>query len=281
MKPPPLTVGSLCTGYGGLEMGLGLVRPIDVRWHCEVDPAADAVLAMRWPQVPNLGDLRSIDWSTVEPVDVVCAGFPCQPVSQAGCKRLENDERWLWPDVCNAVRVLRPSHLIVENVAGLLLRGPDGRQPIGILHGDLAALRYDTVWQCVRASDAGAPHGRDRIFLVAADADRSGLEGLRELHAPAGEVQVAPYPRRLVAKQWGRFADAIARWTPLVARGHPPVLDGYGDHSPRFVEWMMGLPAGWVTASGISRTDQLRLLGNGVVPRQAALALSLITGGVS
>lgn len=80
----PATVGSLCSGYGGLELGLATVEPIDVRWHADNDAGAAAILAHHWPDVPNLGDLTTVDWHAVEPVDTVCAGFPCQDISHAG-----------------------------------------------------------------------------------------------------------------------------------------------------------------------------------------------------
>lgn len=108
MTPRPLRIGSLCSGYGGLEMGVQAVLGGAVAWHCENDPDASRVLAHHWPDVPNHGDLRSTDWASVEPVDVVTAGFPCQPVSSAGRRKGTDDDRWLWDDICAAVGRMDP-----------------------------------------------------------------------------------------------------------------------------------------------------------------------------
>lgn len=128
-------------------------------------PHIAQILAARLPDVPNLGDVRAIDWSSVEPVDVLTAGFPCQDISAAGRRAgIENGARsGLWTDIVAGVRVLRPALLVVENVAAL--RWKDGG-----LHkvlGDLAEAGYDALWRSVRAADVGAAHRRERVFLLA------------------------------------------------------------------------------------------------------------------
>lgn len=166
------TVGSLCSGYGGLEMGLSMVVPTRLAWVSEVEPAPCAVLAARYPGVPNLGDMTAVDWSAVEPVDVVTAGFPCQDLSYAGKGAgLEGERSGLWFDVLACVRRLRPRWVVVENVGALVNRGLDV-----VTHG-LAESGYVGAWACVRASDLGACHRRERVFLVAADAEHLGLNG--------------------------------------------------------------------------------------------------------
>lgn len=165
-----LTVGSLCTGYGGLELGLAEVVDVDVRWHCEISAEAGAVLDARYSRVPNHGDIAAVGWSVVESVDVLSAGFPCQPVSLAGRRKVTEDDRWLWPDVADAIRILRPRAVVLENVTGLLAPSDRYPAPAGGVLGDLAALGFDAGWCCIRASEIGAPHDRDRIFIVATDA---------------------------------------------------------------------------------------------------------------
>jgi DNA (cytosine-5)-methyltransferase 1 len=131
-------------------------------WYAETDPHAGTVLAARWPGVANLGDIREIDWDSVAPVDVLTAGFPCQDISNAG-KRvgITGPHSSLWTCVADAVRHLRPGLVFVENVAALLRRGLD------VVEADLAEIGYDTRWLCLRASDIGAAHRRDRLFLLA------------------------------------------------------------------------------------------------------------------
>lgn len=103
------TIGSCCSGMGGLDLAAeAVLGPLRHAWHAETDPDASKVLAAHWPGTPNLGDLTAVDWATVEPVDVLTAGYPCQPLSLAGRRRGLADERWLWDDVAGAVRVVRP-----------------------------------------------------------------------------------------------------------------------------------------------------------------------------
>lgn len=304
------TVGSLCSGYGGLDLGLelGLGQAVRHAWHVEYDAAPASILRHRYPEVPNYGDLTTLDHAALEPVDWLTAGYPCQPFSQAGLRKGADDERHLWPYVAATIGALRPRHVLLENVRGHLRLGFDA------VLGDLAALGYDARWGVVRASDAGAPHRRERVFVIAEDADRAargerrlaapgqaqsgwarpdaggrggapassdpdsaGLEGLGELHAAPGEGQAAAHDR--VA--WGPFGARIARWECVTGRAAPrptqPARRGER-LSPRFVEWLMGLPAGWVTeVPGLAHNAQLKALGNGVVPQQAALAVRLLT----
>jgi DNA (cytosine-5)-methyltransferase 1 len=158
-------VGSLCTGYGGLDLAVELVLGGQLAWYAETDAHARTVLAARCPDVANLGDIRTVDWSTVEPVDVLTAGFPCQDISNAGKRaRITGAHSGLWSAVADAVRALQPPILCVENVAALTRRGFD------VVHADLAQIGYDTRWLCLRASDVGAAHRRDRLFLLAVPA---------------------------------------------------------------------------------------------------------------
>jgi DNA (cytosine-5)-methyltransferase 1 len=154
-------IGSLCTGYGGLDIAVQTVLGGQLAWYAEVDRHACTVLAHRFGGIPNLGDIRTVDWTTVAPVDVLTAGFPCQDISDAGKREgIHGDKSSLWRCVADAVRVLRPGYVFVENVAALLRRGLD-------VQTDLATVGYDTSWICLRASDIGAAHRRDRLFLLA------------------------------------------------------------------------------------------------------------------
>ena len=169
--PPGPRIGSLCTGYGGLDLAVELVLGGQVAWYAETDRHARTVLEHHWPDVPNLGDIRTVDWPRVPPVDVLTAGFPCQDISNAGKRAgITGANSSLWSSVADAVRVLRPPVVFVENVAALRRRGLD------VVHADLAALGYDTGWLCLRASDIGAAHRRDRLFLLATPATRGAAD---------------------------------------------------------------------------------------------------------
>ena len=165
-------IGSLFSGYGGLDMGVRAAIGGEVVWHCEYDKAPSAILSHHHPGVINFGDVKKVDWSTVEPIDVLTGGYPCQPFSHAGNRKGTTDERHLWPYVADAVSALRPSLVILENVSGHLSLG------MGDVLGDLAALGYDATWGIVRASDAGACHQRARVFIVA-HAQRQRFNGSR------------------------------------------------------------------------------------------------------
>jgi DNA (cytosine-5)-methyltransferase 1 len=165
-RPRP-SIGSLCTGYGGLDLAVELVLGGRLAWYAETDRHARTVCAHHWPHVPNLGDIRTIDWTHVPPVDVLTAGFPCQDISNAGKRGgITGPHSSLWHHITQALRVLRPPLVFVENVAALRRRGLD------VVHTDLATLGYDTSWLCLRASDIGAPHRRDRLFLLATTGGR-------------------------------------------------------------------------------------------------------------
>jgi DNA (cytosine-5)-methyltransferase 1 len=182
--PPPPRIGSFCSGYRGLDMAVEAVFGGTTAWVSDVDPGANQILAHHWPDVPNIGDLTTADYSQIEPVDIVCGGYPCQPFSVAGQRKGTSDERHIWPYIADALRVLRPRIAVFENVAGHLRLG------FADVLADLARLGFDAEWCLVRASEVGAPHRRERLFIlaVAADAPREGLarEGLRGRPAERG-----------------------------------------------------------------------------------------------
>lgn len=156
-----LTVGSLFAGIGGFDLGLTRAG-FDIAWQVEIDPYCQRVLAKHWPHVQRYGDIRAIDWGTVEPVDLLCGGFPCQDISLAGKGAgLTGERSGLWFEYANAIEVLKPRYVLIENVSALRSRGLDQ------VLGSLAALGYDAEWHCIPASAVGAPHRRDRVWVIA------------------------------------------------------------------------------------------------------------------
>jgi len=190
------TFGSLFAGIGGIDLGLERAGWA-CRWQVEIDPFCNRVLAKHWPDVPRYGDIRAIDWSGVERVDLLAGGFPCQPVSVAGKQLAQADERWLWPEFARAIRELRPRLVLVENVPGLL--GAHGG--FGDVLGDLAALGYDAEWDCIPAAAVGAPHLRYRVYVVAyarrGSGERWGDIGVLGSAPGTGEGQAPERRRRL------------------------------------------------------------------------------------
>ncbi|MCY0959632.1 DNA cytosine methyltransferase [Streptomyces sp. H27-H5] len=497
-----LRIGSLCSGYGGLDMAVMDLLGATVAWHCQYDPDdkhqyAARILAHHWPHVPNHGDVTAVDWSAVEPVDILTAGFPCQDVSLAGKRAgvigdtvvpagalLCGNCRWgdhdhatceaaspsgavpsrlsgmaaaaavaelntrdladpagpppervikgtrsgLWFHVARAIAILRPRLVVIENVRGLLSAkavrgvGPDGTpvdedggdadtlRAVGAVLGDLADLGFDAEWHVQRASEIGAPHQRERVFIIAwpaadtdherveraggpgrepqrhvarphraaADAQGEGQQGRGVRGRPTGGRPAAQDPDRSTRGErgvaapgqeeagrarpdsrrrgrapvadaegerhgdarptgergipaaavrsgvadvpdpasagrgegssipdgidgtpsaggegepsrdgaqrvsgdrieWGQYAPAVERWEAVTGRPAPRPTDDRGRLTAEFVEWMMGLAHGHVTAvPGLSRPAQLKALGNGVVPQQAAHAIRFL-----
>jgi DNA (cytosine-5)-methyltransferase 1 len=157
-----MRVGSLFAGIGGLELGLeraGVGRTI---WQVEKDPFCRSVLAKHWPNAARFDDVRSVGAANLPYAEVICGGFPCTDISFAGKGAgLEGKESGLWFEFARIVREMGPRFVVVENVAALRSRG------LGAVLGTLASLGYDAEWHSVRASDVGAPHRRDRVFVLA------------------------------------------------------------------------------------------------------------------
>ena len=156
-----MKIGSLCTGYGGLDLAVEQHFNAETIWCAEYDKHASKIIEKRFPGIPNFGDIKQIDWTTVPAVDIITAGYPCQPFSQAGQRKGENDPRHIWPEILEAIRHLRPRYAILENVRGHLSLGFD------TVLRDLANIGFDAEWSLVRASEAGAPHQRARLYIVA------------------------------------------------------------------------------------------------------------------
>ncbi|MBF6399760.1 DNA cytosine methyltransferase [Nocardia cyriacigeorgica] len=255
---PQPRIGSLFSGAGGLDLAaLELFPGSSMAWHSEVDSAASKVLAHHWPDVPNLGSVTEIDWHTVEPVDILTGGFPCQDVSAAGRRAglADGTRSGLWSHMAAAIDVLRPRYVLIENVRGLLSAaairrvesdhadvGYMGSRPVlralGAVLGDLADLGFDAEWTCVRASQVGACHRRERVFVLAypADTEGSGREGVDD--SAGGETSRRGRERVTVG---GARRDA----EPVALLPTPSVADGMGGH---------------LTRSG-SRSDELLLPG--------------------
>ena len=252
-------------------------------WVSDIDKYASQVIERRLKK-PNLGDLKKIDWANIEPIDILTAGYPCQPFSQAGNRKGEKDERHIWPDIKQGISILRPKYVILENVRGHLSLG------FKDVLKDLAEIGYDAKWQIVRASDVGAPHRRERLFVIAqptnSNCERSIIRKSAE-EWNQGKSQSEPsrgseivtnangneQPGNGQAPKLGRRFNTRA---DMRLQNPPNPLDINNKLNPKFVEYMMGLPEGWVTDTELSRAQQLKMLGNGVVPQQALFALSQI-----
>jgi DNA (cytosine-5)-methyltransferase 1 len=183
-----MKIGSLFSGYGGLDLAVMNVTGAEVAWHCEWDDAPSKILDKHFPGIPNYRDVSKVDFTQVEPVDILTGGFPCQDLSLAG-KRAglkEGTRSGLWSEFARAIEELKPKLVVIENVRGILSASAtnpnmelcpwcmgeagDGEsflRALGAVLGDLADIGYDAKWTGVRAADAGAPHNRFRVFIIA------------------------------------------------------------------------------------------------------------------
>jgi len=207
-----LTIGSLFSGIGGLELGLERAGLGPVVWQVEKDAYCRAVLAKHWPDATRYGDIRDVGRATLAPVDVTAGGFPCQDVSFAGDGAgIFGERSGLWQEYLRVVRELRPRYVVMENVAALLVRG------IGVILGELARLGYDAEWSTLSACAVGAPHVRRRLFIVAYPHREHGRSGLRDS---------AAQPPRTLQTVHG-FESARASWRARMA--NPSALYGGAD----------------------------------------------------
>lgn len=165
-----LKVLDLFSGIGGFSLGLERTGGFETVAFCEIEEFPRKVLAKHWPDVPCHHDVAKLKGSDVGPVDVICGGFPCQDLSISGKKAGISDgtRSGLWSEIIRLTGELRPSYVIVENVANLL-SGPSERRGgwFGKVLGDLAECGYDAEWSNIPASYIGAWHRRARVWVVA------------------------------------------------------------------------------------------------------------------
>ena len=261
-----MNVGSLFSGIGGFDLGLERAGMRTV-WFCEQDEFCQRVLARHWPGVPCYSDVRNL--RDPEPVDVLAGGFPCQDLSVAGKGAgLDGERSGLWSEYARLIGELRPRYVIVENVPALLARG------FGRVLGDLAALGYDAEWDCIPASAFGAPHRRDRVWVVAYP-NGEGLQGRSLSGVERSEVSGVGNGGALAHPQDERHGSGTDQGRPLhdaLCRRHGAsegeVRTGrYASFSPSW--WEVEPPVGRLVDGLPNRVDQLRSLGNALLPQIA------------
>lgn len=155
-----MKVGSLFSGIGGIDLGLERAG-MQIAWQVEIDPFCRRVLEKHWPNVPKYGDIRELRGDELEPVDLICGGFPCQPFSYAGKRRGKEDDRYLWPEMLRIIKALKPRWVLGENVAGIVNLALD------TVLSDLEGEGYETATFIIPACAVGAPHRRDRVWIIA------------------------------------------------------------------------------------------------------------------
>lgn len=247
MSERKLTVGSCFSGIGGLERGLELTGGFETKWQIEKDEAASRILSKHWPQCKRLSDIRDVCVSDLERVDMVIGGFPCQDVSRAGkCAGITGDRSSLYRELLRTVRMVRPKYTLMENVAALL---DDG---LGVVLGDMAETGEDVEWDCLSACEFGAPHTRERVFILAYPGGKP--RSFRVFNWDSENATGGGQKE----KEWSE--DPILAQTRTEAhrriRANSPWVS-----EPEIPRMAHGLP---------SELDEIRCLGNAVVPAVAS-----------
>ena len=269
---PAVTHVGLCAGYGGIELGLKRAIPnLRTIALCEVEAFAVANLVAKMESgqlepAPVWPNLKTFPWQSFRGcVDILTGGYPCQPFSAAGKRQGADDPRHLWPYIARGIRILQPRICFFENVEGHISLG------LSDVIEDLAGMGYRTTWGIFSASEVGAPHQRKRVFILA-NRIGSRLEGF------TGNGDDSNQPGRVKQEQNGSAcASGLCCWPSR------PGEQQYGWEPPRVVSSERSMGRDIDGSSGRmdytelcitcdNRTDELRLLGNGVVPATAELA---------
>lgn len=225
-----MTFGSLFAGIGGFDLGFERAG-MTCKWQVEINEYCQRVLAKHWPDVRRWDDVRTWPQPDTERVDVICGGFPCIDISSSGKKGgIEGQYSGLWSEFARIICQLRPSIVVVENVADIVHRG------LGDVLGDLARCGFDAEWDVLPACAFGLPQRRERMFVIAYSHGQR-REGSEERHREGSFTEGWNYRDGLALAQ--RRAGDARSWVRRAANGVP------------------------------RRVDRLRSLGNAVVPQVA------------
>lgn len=274
----PLTFGSLFAGIGGMDLGLERAGMKCV-WQVEIDDYARRVLAKHWPDVPRYRDVRFFlggkRWRQARAAwqaDLICGGFPCQDISNAGRREgISGRRSGLWSEFARVVRLLRPRYVLVENVAALLGRGMER------VVGDLALCGYDAEWDCIPCAALGAVHIRNRVFLLAYPNGQFLPSGRDR---PVGRIECKKSPAKTYAELCGVGTPGIGggilaglsnvHHSFRRRHGTPQETVFAGRGGFELSDWWASEPGMGRVADGVPyRVERCRVLGNAVVPQVA------------
>jgi len=284
-----ITFGSLFAGIGGFDLGFELAGMV-CKWQVEIDDYCNKVLEKHWPDVERYRDVKKCGKHNLEPVDVICGGFPCQPHSVAGKRRGAEDDRNLWPEFLRVIRETRPRYVVAENVPGIttsilesVLLGMENptiireenqdyftriytRQEtlyLDSIKKDLEDLGYTVVLLNIPTCAFDAPHRRERIFVVAhTESKRKGQLSIR---------QRGSYKTRTYADRSGKdVANSDQQGLSITGTIRSQAKYSYAEPPSNGRDWWTVEPNVGRVAHGVpARVDRLRALGNSVVPQVA------------
>jgi len=256
--------GSLFAGIGGIDLGLERAG-MECLWQVEWDDYCQRVLAKHWPNVARYGDIHGVGKHNLEAVDLIAGGFPCQPVSFAGRQKGIEDDRWLWPEFYRVVLELRPRYVLVENVPGLYHQG------FGEVITDLAKSGYDAEWNRIFAASVGAPHLRERVFIIAYRQCVGWPEGSSQRIQSIFQVPERQEPQYIRPSiSTGRTMAHTDQQGPQGYGAEHELRESQEEFETSWSGWWRVEPNVGRVAYGVpNRVDRLRALGNAVVPQVA------------
>lgn len=269
-----LKVGSLFSGAGLCDLGLQWAG-FRHQWFCEIDPFCRAVLTRHWPGIPIYEDVKKLKGDALPSVDVLCGGFPCQDVSSGGLRAgiREGTRSGLWREYARLIGEIHPKYVIIENVRGLLSLGID------LVLNNLAAIGYDAEWEILPAAALGAPHHRERVFIVAYPHGHD-IHGERLL-SPLQRI-VGEFHQSHDVSDWLGIRFERTRKNAAIQAYGKPVLYRVDDGSARGMD-----NAGHIFPHSVTSVTpeivkvwhpRLKALGNAITPQQAYAVGACIMG---
>jgi DNA (cytosine-5)-methyltransferase 1 len=286
------TYVSLCSGYDGIGIGLKRAIPnLRTIAHCEIEAYAVANLIAKMEAglldaCPIFTDLKTFPYRELrDKVTILSAGFPCQPFSSAGKRKATEDPRHLYPFIADGVTAMRPRYVLLENVEGIIsAKTGDGESVLKYVLGDLEQRGYSCTWGVFSASEVGAPHQRKRVFILGyakGAGFKSGFMGQREeqLRGTSTRSSQTELGNTSSERSCGRCEDSDRIKSEMLGAGlgktrYParPGQQQYEWEESRTIKSCVG-----VSTNGTAfRVDELRLLGNGVVPDTCELAFKTL-----
>ncbi len=259
-----IRMGSLFSGIGGFELGLERSIPnSETIWQVEQNPFCQRVLKQHWPDATIYDDVCSVGKHNLEPVDILCGGFPCQDISIAGAKGGINASRsGLWWEMCRVISEMEPPVIVLENVPNVLRLG--GREVLG----SLADIGYDAEWTIISAGQFGAPHLRKRWFCVGYRTTlgyyHHSKNGMEAAYSNTTRPETRATTVECLEERGGSEDGELLGYPRLSTLWNQKRASDWGGVGPQSSVCRMddGVP---------DRVDRVRALGNAIVPQCSEL----------